>query len=270
MTKFLTPALLAIATMTLSAPQLASAGHDSPLYEAACNYREAAKDFERVVDRSRYVSRVQRDLADDLEDASSDLRSAARRPERRTELVTTWQQVQFIQSQVETVIFGNPNCPSRVDLLPCWQEVLCAAAAFEEQLALLPACGVGAFQPAYRTPIHTLPTHHYRPRVQEVHPSWHRSHHLYRAPSWNTPSWNSPSWNTPRSSTPSWNSFPSNGRYRLPASSLHLHDDVRIERHSISPSERQIQQTERHLQRAPSYRQWDSATLGALISRLID
>ncbi len=55
---------------TLLTPTPASAWHDEPIYRYAAEYREAVRDFERSVIRSRHLNRVHERIVDDLEDAT--------------------------------------------------------------------------------------------------------------------------------------------------------------------------------------------------------
>ena len=114
-------------TVAFVGTSTATATHNSPLYRATDEYRDAVKDFERAVDRSRYMDRAQERIADDLEDASSRLRSAARRPERADRLLRAWNETQYLQRRAEVVIFANPNCPSGLELSASWNRVLYAS-----------------------------------------------------------------------------------------------------------------------------------------------
>lgn len=280
------PSLIAIASLISMNPALA--GNDTPLYRAACEFREVAEEFEDVVDDSRYSSRLQRDLADDFEDAVSDLRNRARRPHRRTDLIEAWHETQLLRSRVEAVIFGNPNCPSRAKFLPCWRQVICASNRFEQQLALLPPCGGDAIPgighghpfnvqpPIHQRPIIEPPVRDFRRPIQPIIPpsqavpatpaipSWYRQAQPPRSGvgiTWGRPSWDPPGFHY-RSR--------SQGSFRVPSHDPRSDAYQHLRNRTISPSERQLNDSTRHLYRQPSVRQLDVGTIGALISRLID
>ncbi|MEM1067851.1 MAG: hypothetical protein AAGG48_13840 [Planctomycetota bacterium] len=308
MTKLTSPALFAIAVM-MAAPTSAQAGHDTPIYRAADHYLDVVDEFEEATDDSRYLSRSHRRLTDDFEDLVEDLRHNARRPERRRELINSWRKTQLMQSRVEAVLFANPNCPSRVELLPCWEAVLCAARQFEQQLAALPTCGTVPTQPIVRID----PIQRNRPLIVPSVPQYGQTH-PFRVPSQGNRHWSQPGWNAnPRFDDPNWGQPRIDSRIdprvdpRIDprtAPRIDPRTDPRIDPRidprvdpridpridprlnnrdvlpqpdrfrdlpsRVSPSERQLFESTRHIQRQPSFRQIDPITIGALISRLLN
>jgi len=111
---------MVIATGTSSA----NAGRYDRLEDAADRYREAVSDFEDRAEDVRTVDRHTLRWIDRLEDAASDLRSATRRPEHSQRLLTRFAEVESLQVQVESAVFGI-RCPLvESHLRPCWQVVL--------------------------------------------------------------------------------------------------------------------------------------------------
>ncbi|MEM9586507.1 MAG: hypothetical protein AAGA03_04435 [Planctomycetota bacterium] len=129
------PLIAAAAMMTIASP--AYAGHNSPLYRAACQYRDAVCDFEDHVNRTRYIDRYDRRLTDDLEDATSELRSAARRPEELNRLLYAWNTVSSLHTRVELAIFDRPCYPHNPVLEQCFEKVRCALAELQKQIDCL-------------------------------------------------------------------------------------------------------------------------------------
>ncbi|MCC9600170.1 hypothetical protein LOC67_06330 [Stieleria sp. JC731] len=114
--------IASITTMTAMA-RPASAGHDSPLLCAAESYRDAVKDFERVVLREDFVQRCDERLVDDLEDSTSRLRSAAHDLRNADRLITRYSETKILHFQVQSIFFERrqyPYCP-RLDA--SWQLV---------------------------------------------------------------------------------------------------------------------------------------------------
>ncbi|WP_143544172.1 hypothetical protein [Rhodopirellula sp. MGV] len=112
-----------VCLVLVSAAPAAFAGHDSPLYGAADDYRDAVCDFERLVLREDFVERCDERLVDDLEDSTSDLRSASRdtrRPERLFEQFATTEALHF---QVQQTFFESHRYPHCSRLEASWQVV---------------------------------------------------------------------------------------------------------------------------------------------------
>lgn len=103
-------------------PSAARAGHDSPLYEAADHYRDAVKHFEDDVQDADYFNRYDEKLVDQLEDATSHLRSAARDLDHLDRLFYEWDEVQSLQPRVERAIFGRRCYPPHPQLMGCWED----------------------------------------------------------------------------------------------------------------------------------------------------
>lgn len=165
--KYSLPALILIAA--ISPLKEVSAGHDTPLYQAACEFREAVKDFERGVHRSDCFSHYDERIVDRLEDATSRLRSAARHPDRFDRLLYEWNEVQSLMPRVQAAIFDPARYPPHPQLAVCWERVTCAGERFAEQLRCLTA-PVSVGPPHYRHPHHAVPP--------VVAPRPHRSHHF--------------------------------------------------------------------------------------------
>ncbi|WP_233215300.1 hypothetical protein [Rhodopirellula bahusiensis] len=132
---FATGTFFAAMVAVLAGPQTAQAGHDSPLYVAADRYRDAVSHFEDEARRVRSLDRGVLRLIDDFEDQTSDVRSAARHPDRSDRLAREFNDVQFLQAQTEQAVFGS-GCPIIARALTrCWSDVLGSFAALQQQMA---------------------------------------------------------------------------------------------------------------------------------------
>ncbi len=248
MSKFLINTAAMIAAISFFAPAPASASHKSPLYVAADDYRDAVKDFERAVLRSRYIERFQERVVDDLEDSTSDLRSAARRPENLGRLLAQWREVQLLHRNVESVIFSNPACPSRPELIGPWERVTCAftelalqidsvqcvdpihTSSFRYSIDSAPYCPVQGYRvpvrgvPVYRAPLNlnTLPNYQtpVNPLPNYQAPTNPAPHYGTPSSSYGTPSssYGTPSPEYGNPSTEYGNPAPSIPNYRVPDS----------------------------------------------------
>ena len=143
LTRTIRGGLAAILLMTVAS--VARADH-CPVRQAAEDYRECVKDFERLVYKSDHMNRDQRKIADALEDQTSDVLSRAKRLRDFRRLEYEVQKASFIQSQVEQIVFGNPYCPARPILYPYWEKVLLAQNNLLLQMQRYQA-GVGGFDP---------------------------------------------------------------------------------------------------------------------------
>lgn len=181
-------AMLATISFLVTTP--ASAGHNSPLYEAATDYRAAVRHFERAVLRAPCFDRQHERIVDRLEDATSRLRSAARRPDYLYQLQITWNEIQSLQHLVAKTIFGHPFCPVGGELVVRWDRVVQAGAVFAGQLALM-HCDVPRYG-APRLPIYGVSSHHHHDHGHHDHgrpdmeshdqkplPYWHPSRTQY-------------------------------------------------------------------------------------------
>ncbi len=128
--------LIALAISFVSAPRVYGA-HETPLYRATLEYREAVLDFEREVFRSNHFDRFAERLADDLEDASGRLKSAGRRCDQFDRLTHAWQEVRCLEPRVAEAIFAGPACHVHEVLSVLWHRVMCASREVEMQIALL-------------------------------------------------------------------------------------------------------------------------------------
>jgi hypothetical protein len=126
--------VLVFAIVPLSA---ARAGHQTPLYKAACQYREAVREFERGVLRAHCFGRYDERLVDRLEDTTSRLRSAARHPDRVERLLYEWNEIQSLHPRVAEAIFDPARYPHHPQLAQCWAQVQCTFDRFAHQLLLL-------------------------------------------------------------------------------------------------------------------------------------
>ncbi|MEM6691373.1 MAG: hypothetical protein AAF664_18240, partial [Planctomycetota bacterium] len=112
---------------SIGMPGNALAGTDAPIEIVTRNYREAVKDFERAVFRSRHYEGPYERLADALEDASGRLRDAGRRWTRTDRLIQRFQEAQVVHAQTSAVFFGPSAiqpCPiTYAQLAQLWQVV---------------------------------------------------------------------------------------------------------------------------------------------------
>ncbi|WP_231743989.1 hypothetical protein [Stieleria neptunia] len=105
------------------APRGVEAGGNTPIYAAASDYREAVRDFERVVLRTPKIRSSVERLVDDLEDSTSDLKSAARDPARFDRLVGRFVTTDALHARVELTFFGDPLYPPEPQLEESWLAV---------------------------------------------------------------------------------------------------------------------------------------------------
>lgn len=127
------PHLMSAATVlfaSLFAFNPAHAGYDDYVYEAADCYRDAVLEFERQVFRNRHSSREDRRLVDCLEDQTSRLRSAARRPERFQRLCDEASETFDLQEQIDRCITRRPWFTCEPCLRDRWCDVLQAGDRF--------------------------------------------------------------------------------------------------------------------------------------------
>ena len=151
-------ALTALLSMSAS---VAMADH-RPVYAAAERYRDVVKDFEREVFRADELGRAQRELADDLEDQTSRIRSEARDLDRLDRLAREYQKALVIQSRIEPLVFSGVPGPNYAALSQTWQRVVLAAADLGTQINSISTFGYGGdpYPPlTYRStrPIYTQP-----------------------------------------------------------------------------------------------------------------
>ncbi|PAY20397.1 hypothetical protein CKO51_06045 [Rhodopirellula sp. SM50] len=108
---------------TFIAPRGVEAGGNTPIYAAASDYREAVRDFERVVLRTPKIRSSVERLVDDLEDSTSDLKSAARDPARFDRLIGRFVTTDALHARVELTFFGDPLYPPEPQLEESWMAV---------------------------------------------------------------------------------------------------------------------------------------------------
>jgi hypothetical protein len=117
----------------------ATAGHETPLYTAACQYRDAVREFERGVFRAHCFGRYDERLVDRLEDATGRLRSATRHPDDLDRLFYEWGEVECLQPRVQAAIFNITRYPHDPQLAECWSRVLCSYERLAHELLVLQA-----------------------------------------------------------------------------------------------------------------------------------
>ncbi len=105
------------------APRGVEAGGNTPIYAAASDYRDAVRDFERVVLRTPKIRSSVERLVDDLEDSTSDLKSAARDPARFDRLIGRFVTTDALHARVELTFFGDPLYPPEPHLEESWLAV---------------------------------------------------------------------------------------------------------------------------------------------------
>mgnify|MGYP001827411352 CR=1 FL=1 len=151
----------------------ARASHGTPLYEAACQYREAVREFERGVLRAHCFGRYDERLVDRLEDTTSRLRSAARHPERVERLLYEWNEIQSLHPRVAETIFDPQRYPHHTQLAGCWARVQCTFDRFAHELYSLhaPAIPPAQFGPSVLGVPHSV--HHAAPPRHRVEPTRH-------------------------------------------------------------------------------------------------
>ena len=116
-----------VATLFLLPAGATRAGFDPPIEVATGQYREAVKDFEKIVFRSPYYEGFFERTADALEDASGRLRDAGRRPERFDRLVQRFREMETVHHQTADLFFGPRSirpCPvTYARLVAAWRAV---------------------------------------------------------------------------------------------------------------------------------------------------
>lgn len=119
--------------LAIAAPAVASAADNRGIYAAADKYRSAVVLFEKVVQNTRGVERVDEKLVDRFEEATKRMRSAARNPQHANRLRYEWAKIQPLQMQVERTMFNKYTLNHQ--LFESWREVLyCADVFYEEYL----------------------------------------------------------------------------------------------------------------------------------------
>ena len=111
----------------------AAANAASPLTVAACEYRDAARHFERAVREVRFVDHYDERLVGRLENAACDLHSATQ-SNRLDRIMYAWGEVQSLHTRVDAAIFHRPCYPQHPVLLKCWERVTCAATDLAKEI----------------------------------------------------------------------------------------------------------------------------------------
>ncbi len=124
-------AILAAAYLLSPTHSSAQRSDNRGIYAAASQYREAVVYFEKLVVAVRGIQRTDERLVDKLEEATKRLRLAARNPRHSSRLRKEWSEIQTLQYQVESVIFGKYTLHH--DLVRAWQHVLYTQAIFYEE-----------------------------------------------------------------------------------------------------------------------------------------
>jgi hypothetical protein len=126
-----------VISMTLSLSVPADAGNRHPVIEAAQQYRDTVRDFERIVFRTPAMGHHQRQAADRFELQANRVLSRARDYRRPERLRAEFEQAKLLCMRAESVVFVDHNCPSRIVLAPVWQAVLATGQRLEAELCAL-------------------------------------------------------------------------------------------------------------------------------------
>lgn len=118
------PALVAALAITasLASTSPASAQSSAELRHASDRYRDAAREFDRYVNRAGYFSRFDERLADRLEDMAREFRSAARNPRDVERLIYHWNDLTATHIRVEETLIRGCGRPDPT-LFRLWREV---------------------------------------------------------------------------------------------------------------------------------------------------
>lgn len=125
------PLLTGVIVSLSLTPSTSVATDRNPLYSVANNYRNAVVNFERVVVRTRGIQRIDEKAVDRFEEATKQLRLAARNPSHANRLRYQWRDVRTLQYQIEAIIFGKYTLNR--DLAVAWQDVLIAEVIFNDE-----------------------------------------------------------------------------------------------------------------------------------------
>lgn len=153
-----------------------------PVYAAADAYRDAVVCFEDEIRRHRLGSSDDRRWVDRFEDSTSDLRSAARRPEDLNRLLIAFQETQALQDRVATLYFGY-GCPADARILAGhWRSVQVASQQMERQILWLQQRFVpeAPTQRSYRDPVRYRTNDLYRSPLGN--PGWGAQVNPYQQP----------------------------------------------------------------------------------------
>ncbi len=123
--------LTAVSAGILGFGSVAEARGSKSLFRLADQYRTAVDTFEQIVLRVRGVDRGDERLVGRLDDASRQMRLAARNPRHLNRLYHEWRDVQKLHAEVEAAIFGKytPNH----DLVEAWNLVSYSYVLFAEE-----------------------------------------------------------------------------------------------------------------------------------------
>lgn len=113
-------ALAITASLAVTAP--ANAQSSPELRRASDGYRDAAREFDRYVNRAGYFSRFDERLADRLEEMAREFRSAARNPRDVERLIYHWNDLTATHIRVEETLIRGCGRPDPT-LLHLWGEV---------------------------------------------------------------------------------------------------------------------------------------------------
>lgn len=130
--------LLFALPFVLSPPQSAQAQRtdQTGLYAAATKYREHVIYFEKLIQKVRGIQRMDEKLVNEFEQATRQLRLAARNPRHSSRLRKEWADIQALQFRVESVIFGKYTLNR--DIVWAWNCVLYSQAiVYDEYVFLL-------------------------------------------------------------------------------------------------------------------------------------
>lgn len=238
MPKILIPAF-AMTAILVCLPHQAEASHRSELAEAASCYRRAAFHFGHEVVAQPHLTAFEKRLAPELVRLSGHLEGLARHPHQLYRLQEAAWELARLHDRVEAVLFGHPGCPVYVALRPCWEEVLCAYRDLRRELLSI-GCHQG-------------------------HPHGHASHLPAVIPT--HPALGYPGYGNqqPQAGLPSY-------RYRSePVRSYRYGNASRSgSDHSSSyrsPSEQQLREVEKRVERERGRQTVDLGQIGAILSR---
>lgn len=142
-----TTALLSLSFFVF-APKPASAGHDHPLYRAACEYRDAVREFETLTDRFRCIDRYTETAVDRLYGVSNSLRAVAKNPSNIDRVLDRYYDAVGLHQRIDVgLAAGGPVAPA---IAACWNTV-------QERFAILGRIVEGSAVGGYGNAAFTVP-----------------------------------------------------------------------------------------------------------------
>lgn len=99
----------------------ASAGHENPLYRAACEYRDSVREFETLTDKFRCVDRYTETAVDRLYGVSNSLRATAKNPRNFERVLDRYYEAVGLHQRIDVgLTTGGPVAPP---VAACWNTV---------------------------------------------------------------------------------------------------------------------------------------------------